>query len=49
MKIEFCITVEPLIVLLLVAALIILYLIKRGYDWERQQLNAKAQKGQHIY
>lgn len=48
MKIEFCITVEPFVILLLVAAIIVVYWVKRGYDWERQQLNAKAQQGQRI-
>lgn len=45
----FYIDMNPYLAALIVIAAVIIYLIKRGYDWSRQQLNAKAQRGQHIY
>lgn len=48
MKIEFCITVEPLIVFVLVCAIIAIYSLKRGYDRSRQRMETKAKQGQRI-
>lgn len=49
MKIEFCITVDPISVIVLVCGIVILYSIKIGYAWYKRKMDIQKEQGQRIY